>query len=257
MTRNLRLLLLGSLALLLGLMVPISLVSGQEKVAVPPSSSLNITVTAGTAPPPLATLTLLERHGHVTPSKGKCAHTGGGLIDVASPSPDTIIITMNGAAVANASMHFDVDQCFEVALDPKVKKATLTVEGRVIGLLRGGHKGCAEYSDACAHISAGPVNILSVCVPPHSVCGCDSLSVNDHDGPKTIPVVAGKYTLSQTFAVSAQTSSFFCKRPSAEFAPDPALDPLWISYWEPFHGVKKDTFGFQLIIRVADATETK
>jgi hypothetical protein len=46
-----------------------------------------------------------------------------------------------------------------------------------------------------------------------------------------------------------------CKRPSAEVAPDPALDPLWISYHEPFHGVKKDTFGFQVILRVVPDTE--
>jgi hypothetical protein len=46
-----------------------------------------------------------------------------------------------------------------------------------------------------------------------------------------------------------------CKRPSAEFAPDPALDPLWISYHEPFHGVKKDSFGFQIILKVAADTD--
>ena len=38
---------------------------------------------------------------------------------------------------------------------------------------------------------------------------------------------------------------------SAEFAPDPALDPLWISYWEPFHGAAKKDFGFQVTLKVA------
>ena len=37
-----------------------------------------------------------------------------------------------------------------------------------------------------------------------------------------------------------------CKASSAEFAPDPALDPLWISYWEPFHGTAKKDFGSRL-----------
>jgi hypothetical protein len=41
------------------------------------------------------------------------------------------------------------------------------------------------------------------------------------------------------------------KSASAEFAPDPALDPLWISYWEPFHGAGKKDFGFQVILKVA------
>jgi hypothetical protein len=152
-------------------------------------------------------------------------------------------------------MKFDLDQCFEVSFDdPKVKKAKLTLEGRVIGLLRGEKKGCAEYSEACASILAAPVDIVTVCVAPHQVCGCESLAVNDHDGPKTVPVTPGKYTLHQSFAIGAHSDSFIHKRPSAEFAPDPALDPLWINYWEPFHGVKKDTFGFQVIVKVAADT---
>jgi hypothetical protein len=235
---------------LLSLATPLSLVSAQEKGAV------NVTVTAGVAPPPPVSITLLERHGHVTPLKGKFTHTGGGLIDVASPSPDTVLVTMSGAVVANSEMKFDLDQCFEVSFDdPKVKKAKLTVEGRVIGLLRGEPKGCAEYADACAHVNAGPAHLLSVCVPPHSACACESLAVNDHDGPKGVPVMPSKFTLHQTFAISARSDSVLCKRPSAEFAPDPALDPLWINYFEPFHGVKKDSFGFQVILKVAPDTD--
>jgi hypothetical protein len=241
---------------LLSLAAALAPVSAQDKTPVPPGSAVNITVTAGTAAPPPVSITLHERHGHVTPVKGKCTHTGGGLIDVASPAPDTVIVTMSGAVVANSEMKFDLDQCFEVNFDdPKLKKAKVLIEGRVIGLLRGEKKGCAEYSDACATVLAAPVELVTVCVPEHRVCACDNLSVNDHDGPKSVPITAGKYTLHQTFRIAAQTESYVCKRPSAEFAPDPALDPLWISYHEPFHGVKKDTFGFQVIVRVAADTD--
>jgi hypothetical protein len=234
-------------------MAPLPLASAQEKAAVPTGGAVNITVT--TAAPPPVSITLQERHGHVKPDKGKCTHTGGGLIDVASPAPDTVIITMTGAAVANSSMQFEVDQGFEVSFDdPKVKRAKVTVEGRVIGLLRGGYKGCADYWDACASIVAGHADLVTLCVPPHSACGCTNLSVNDHDGPKTLPIMPGKYTLHQTFNIGARTDSYICKRPSAEFAPDPALDPLWITYFDPFHGVKKDTFGFQVVVRVAPDT---
>src|SRR5262249_7604990 len=129
-------------------------------------------------------------------------------------------------------------------------------EGRVIGLLRGEKKGGADYSDACAHITCGPAGLLSVCVPPHSVSGCgDSLAVNDHDGPKSAPVVPGKYTLNQTFAISAHTDSVLCTRPAAEFPPAPPLAPLWLSYPEPFHGVKKASFGFQATLKVAPDTD--
>ncbi len=233
----------------------LSLAPAQEKAVVPPGAAVNITVTAGTAPPPPASITLLERHGHVTPVKGKCTHTGGGLIDVTAPSPDSVLVTMSGAVVANSEMKFELDQCFEVSFDdPKLKKAKVLVEGRVIGLLRGEKKGCAEYSGACASVLAGPAELVTVCVPAHQVCGCDNLSVNDHDGPKGVPIAPGKYTLHQTFLISAHSDSVLCKRPSAEFAPDPAIDPLWISYREPFHGVKKDTFGFQTIIKVVPDT---
>jgi hypothetical protein len=241
--------------LLLVLAAPLSLLGAQEKTPVPPGGTVNVTVTAATPPAPPVSIILGDRHGHTTPVKGKCAHTGGGLTDVAQPTPDTVIVTMSGAVVANASMQFDLDQCFEVSFDdPKVKRANLTIEGRVVGLLRGEKKGCAEYSEPCASVLAGPTELVTICVPVHSACDHQSLAVNDHAGPRTVPIVPGKYTLHQAFGMSATTDSYVCKRPSAEFAPDPALDPLWISYFEPFHGVKKDTFGFQVIVKVAEDT---
>ncbi len=256
MKRSFRSRLLRCLALgLFALATPPALVSAQEKTVAPQGGAVNITVTAGAPASPPVSITLYERHGHTTPIKGKHTHTGGGLIDVAAPAPDTVLISMTGAAVGNAALRFDFEQCFEVSFDdPKVKKAKLLIEGRVIGLLRGERKGCAEYGDACASVLAGPVALVGLCVPPHSVCGCDSLAVNDHDGPKAVPVLPGKYVLHQTFTVAAHTDSLLCKRPSAEFAPDPALDPLWINYFEPFHGIKKDTFGFQVIVKVVPDT---
>jgi hypothetical protein len=234
---------------LLSLATPVGLVSAQEK-------EVKVTVTAGAAPPPPVSITLHERHGQVTPIKGRCTHTGGGLIDVVSPAPDTFMVTMSGAVVANAVMQFDLDQSFEVSFDdPKVKKAKLTVEGRVVGLLRGERRGSAEYADACAHLVTGPADIISVCVPPHSAGACQSLAVNDHNGPKAVAVGPGKFNLHQTFSISAQSNCGLFKRPSAEFAPDPALDPLWINFFEPFHGVKKDSFGFQVIVKVGPDTD--
>jgi hypothetical protein len=236
-------------------LAPLPAARAQEKAAVPAGAAVNVTVTSAVAPPP-ASLILHQRHGHVTPVKGAHAHTGGGLIDIVAPAPDTVIITMTGAVVANASMNFDLEQLFEVSFDdPKLKKAKLTIEGRVIGLLRGEPLGCAEYTDASARVGAANAVLVAICVPTHSCCKRDSLAVNDRDGPYSVPVVPGKYTLHQTFAIAANSKCRACKRPSAEFAPDPALDPLWINYWEPFHGVRKDTFGFQVTLRVAPDTD--
>ena len=72
-----------------------------------------------------------------------------------------------------------------------------------------------------------------------------------------MPVTAGKYLLRQTFRVSATAHATVLptKGPSAEFAPDPAIDPLWLSYKEPFHGAVKKDFGFQLTLKVTEETE--
>jgi hypothetical protein len=252
-------------ALTLGLLLPLAL-SAQEKTTVPPGTPVNITVQPATPAAPPISFVLGPRHGHVTPERHGCTHTGGGNIDIAQPSPDTLIVTMTGAAVAYGALRdalaaqaFDLEQCFELSFDnPKVKKGKLTMEGRVIGLLRSHcSKDSAAYDDACAAVGVGPTCILKLCVPPHSVGGKESLSVNDHDGPYSVPVTAGKYVLKQTFRVSATAHPTVLptKGPSAEFAPDPAIDPLWLSYKEPFHGAVKKDFGFQIILKVAEETE--
>jgi hypothetical protein len=224
------------------------------------------TLHAAEPPPPTAppvTITLQGRHGHATPVREGFTHTGGGTTDVAQPSPDTVIVTMYGVVVAGghpckdsvASLQFTLEQCFEITIDdPKVKRAKITIEARAVGLLRSEKKGAgtASMAQACATVSCGPAQVVALCLEPHSVAGGESLSINDHLGPVSGPVASGPYTLNETFLITAtHPRSLCCKPASAEFAPDPALDPLWISYWEPFHGAIKKDFGFQVIIRVA------
>jgi hypothetical protein len=210
---------------------------------------------------PAVTITLGSRHGHATPVRQGFNHTGGGNIDVAQPSPDTVVVTMTGVAVAGAhpckdsvaALNFDLEQCFEVRFeDAKLKRAKLTLEARVIGLLRGQGKGTAEEGPGCATIISGGAQLLTVCAPAHSVCGGENLSINCKEGPVAVPVLGGTFTLHETFTVRAASphSLLPCKASSAEFAPDPALDPLWISYWEPFHGAAKKDFGFQVTLKV-------
>src|SRR5262245_50560542 len=94
---------------------------------------------------PAVTIVLGSRQSAATPLRNGFTHTGGGNIDVAQPAPDTVVITMTGVAVAgaqpckdsHAQLAFALDQCFDVVFEkPDVKKAKLTIEGRVIGLLR-------------------------------------------------------------------------------------------------------------------------
>jgi hypothetical protein len=250
---------------MVGMLLPMSLFA-QEKTAVPPGTPVNINVQPAPSTAPPITIVPGPRHGHVTPQRHGCTHTGGGNIDVIQPTPDVLIVTMSGAAVAYgairpalAAQAFELEQWFELSFDnPKVKRGKLTMEGRVIGLLRS-HcaKDSACFDNACAAVGLDSLCLLRLCVPPHSIGGKQSLSVNDHDGPYSVPVTAGKYLLRQTFLVSAQAHPTILptKGPSAEFAPDPAIDPLWLSYKEPFHGAIKRDFGFQLVLKVAEDTE--
>jgi hypothetical protein len=217
----------------------------------------------GQAPagPPVSIL-LGSRHGHVTPGCQGFTHTGGGNIDVAQPAPDTVIVLMSGVAVAGAhpckdsvaTLQFDLQQCFEVRLeDAKPKRVKLTLEARAIGLLRSQGPGKAEEEAVCATVNVADTALLTLCAPPHAVAGGENLSINCSEGPAVVAVHPGHYTLHQTFAVRASCphSLRCCKASSAEFAPEPALDPLWISYWEPFHGASKKDFGFKLVLKVA------
>lgn len=207
-----------------------------------------------------------SRKASATPTQQGFTHTGGGNIDVAQPSPDTVVVTMTGVAVAGAhpckdstaTLAFDVMQNFEVVLEkPDVKKAKLTVEARVIGLLRSHVKGGGAATVAtpgqATVLDGDNKTLVTVALPAHSVCGGENESVNNRETPEGVSIKAGKYTLHQAFALSAThpRSLKLCKAASAEFAPDPALDPLWISAFEPFHGAAKKDFGFQVTVKAS------
>lgn len=210
------------------------------------------------------TIKLGPRHGHATPCRQGFAHTGGGNIDVAQPAADTIVVTMTGVAVAGghpcknsmASLQFDLDQSLDVlAADAQIHRVKLVMEARTIGLLRS-HRhggGVAEQGPGSAFLRSGPNVFAEIAVPSHSVnCG-NSLSLNCKEGPIEQTIMTGvRYHLHQNFSVMAShpQSLLPCKTASAEFAPEPALDPLWISYWEPFRGANKKVLGFQVILRV-------
>src|SRR5262245_48241346 len=57
----------------------------------------------GAAPTgPAVVIDLGPRQGSATPTQQCFAHTGGGNIDVAQPTPDVVVVTMTGVAVAGA-----------------------------------------------------------------------------------------------------------------------------------------------------------
>lgn len=200
---------------------------------------------------------------HVQPFRQGITHTGGGMIDVAQPSPDVITITMTGAAVAAphpcketvGGFQFELHQQFEVVFtQPGIQGALLLLEGRVMGLLRSHCRGggVARQGPALAVLSGCRGPLAQVSLPPHQVSGGADLSINDHARARTVVVGPGLYELQQIFEISASHPQTWqlCKTASVEFAPDPAIDPLWLSYWEPFHGADKQKLGFKIVIQV-------
>src|SRR5262245_736655 len=214
------------------------------------------------APTPPASLALGARQSKATPVRSGFTHTGGGNIDVQQPSADALVVTMTGVAVAGphpcqgstAGLLFELDQDFVVSFDkPEVKKAKFQLEGRLIGLLRSHARGggSAEVSQVCASVRAGELSLLALTLPSHAVAGGESLSINDRAAPVSVEVRPGAFCLHQTFHVAAaHDKGLLGKAASAEFAPDPALDPLWISAFEPFRGANKKEFGLQITLRV-------
>jgi hypothetical protein len=248
----------GVLCLLLHLRV----LGAQEELSPPAPTSF----TQAAGAPPLASITLGLRHGHAVPSRCGHSHTGAGNIDVAQPSPDTVVVTMTGVAAAGANpctasaatVNFDLCQDFEVTFDSlKLKRAKLVIEARVVGLLRspcnGG--GTAAEGPGCATVGAGGVLLATVCAPQHTVGGGENLSINDHDGPFEVPIAPGKYELHQSFIVSATYPRTWCPgKALAEFGSDSGLDKLWISSHDAFSGASKKDFGFQVTLKVVEDT---
>src|SRR5262249_13836433 len=89
---------------------------------------------------------------------------------------------------------------------------------------------------------------------PAGVPGVVEVSRSRSRVPPAPPVDDSDRTCGQASATHPR-ALLLCYAASAEFAPDPALDPLWISYWEPFHGAIKKDFGFQITVKVAPQDE--
>ena len=93
--------------------------------------------------------------------------------------------------------------------------------------------------------------IVSLSIEGHKVSGDDNLAINDHKGPVSVAVVPGIYHVLQKFRINAEHAHIIVgKAAAAEFAPEVALDPTWISVMDPFRGANKKDFGFRATLRV-------
>lgn len=216
---------------------------------------------AGVPEGPVVFLRPTQRDGHVTPNRHCSAVTGGGAVTVLQPAPDTLTITLTGAAAAKANpfspstanLEAAVEQQFEVVFPAGVKPARLILEGRVIGLLRseGPKTGSAELVSATAVVHHDSQSLVGLNFPPKSIGGRAALFINLADGPACVPVGPGCHGLHLSLQITASQSRCFCPHlSSAEFAPPPALPPTWIHSPDPLAGVDRSSLGFQVTVRV-------
>jgi hypothetical protein len=229
-------------------------------------------------PRPPIELIVQPGEASAVPFKRGVSYANGGIIDVAQPNATTIIVTMTGLTATNADLlhtsvanyHFELAQGLELAFNsPRVKGASMTLEGRVIGILRTNHQhythpwgahhcGTATTEPAVAGISVGHADVLTVALPARAAGCCEDLSVYNHEGPLAVPVTPGKFMLHGTWGFGTTHPPFCCRGASAEFSPQPEYCPesYWFTEFKPFNGTATKDSGFQITIKVTPAFKT-
>jgi hypothetical protein len=218
---------------------------------------------------PAYQIVLRSRNAEVTPTRSNGAETGGGSIVVEQPEPNTIVITMSGAAVAgsdchgsSASLDFNLEQ--ELDIIPTragVRPPRIGMVARVVGTLQvtdpgkcGRACGTAEQGPAAACLALDGTHLLSVSVKPSSVaCGQES-SINHLNGPVESSAVAGSYCLTGSFHLGVTQGNGVWNRQAAvaDFDPAPQLDGFWADALKPFRAVPRKEFGFRIVARVVE-----
>jgi hypothetical protein len=228
---------------------------------------------------PAVLLRPTQREALVSPVHTGSALTGGGSVNLAQPTPDTMVVSVTAAAAAKANpckpsaavVEANVEQQFEIVFPAGPKPARLVLEARLSGLLRSEKNDClactcrdgkcdksgsAELVQAVASVLCGPEALATIPFSPKGVAGRDALSVNLAGGPVCVPIGPGCHTLHLNLRISAGQPRGFCPHiASAEFAPPPALPPNWIHSPDPFGGLDRSGLGFQVVLRVEPLPE--
>src|SRR5262245_22618629 len=157
-------------------------------------------------PAPAYQIVLRSRLAEATPNRTRDAQTGGGSIIVEQPEPNTIVVTMAGAAVAGsdckssaAGITFNLEQDFDIIpIRAGARPPRVGLVGRVMGTLQvtdpgkcGKACGTAEQGPATASLALGDTSLLSINVKPSSVSCGQEVAINHRDGPVETVAAAG------------------------------------------------------------------
>ncbi len=232
------------------------------------------TPTAPAIPPPPASasipstyvIALHSRNACVTPHAQKLARAEGGSIDVSTPSPNVLTMSMTGTAAANsylcttgaATEKFQLVQDLEITCsDPDQKLVALTLDTALVGFVRskGRADACMRRAEVCLTPAGLPGLPMTLAYPPLCVEGTGGQLCNQHLPALEVPAMpVGRYTMTVTFVLETRASGVCDSHSVADFSPDTALPPEWVRTRDPFQGVSKKSFGFTATVTASAPT---
>jgi hypothetical protein len=225
-------------------------------------------VRAEALPAPQYTIVPGARDACVTPCTRNRARADGGIIDVQTPSSNTLTVAMTGAPAADsylgctstATQTFRLVQDFEVTCsNPAVDKVCLNLDSSLVGYVRSMRNAGAMVRLATASITgaswSGPPLVLVH--PPLHAEGTQGRLCNQHlpqlKGP---PIPLGHYTLVADFVLDTTASGVCNAHAAADFSPDTSLPAEWVRSRDPFQGVSKKSFGFSFTVSTVAPTDS-
>lgn len=214
-------------------------------------------------------IVLRSRHAEAAPMRLKGAQTGGGAILVEQPEPNSVVVTMTGAAVAGSDCHpsqaalaFELEQDLEIVpARSGVRPPRVGLVARVVGTLQvsdpgtcGKACGAADEGPATASLMCGATSLLTLAVKPSGAGPGQELSVNHREGPVEAVAAPGCYKLAASFRLGASQGKgvFHRQWAVADFDPAPQLDAFWADALRPFRAVPRRDFGYKLVLRVVE-----
>jgi hypothetical protein len=217
-------------------------------------------------PSPSFTITPGGRDACVTPRTRNRARADGGVIDVQTPSPSTLMVAMTGTPAADSylgctstsSQTFQLIQEFEIACsDSSITRVCLTLDSTLVGYVRSNRKAGAYVRLASASVSpafwTGPP--LAINHPPFCASGTEARLCNQHLPPvQGPPMPLGRYTLVANFVLDTTASGICNAHAVTDFSPDTSLPADWVRMRDPFQGASKKSFGFTLTVSAGPAS---
>jgi hypothetical protein len=212
-------------------------------------------------PPASYTITLGGRDACVTPCTKNRARADGGIVDIQTGPPQTITVLMTGTPAADsylgctssAKQTYRLEQEFTVECsNAAIRTVKLTLDSSLVGYVRSVRN--AGASVKLARVTVTPLGgtasaALILSHPPQSVSGTDGRLCNRHLEPLEAPAMpVGKYLMTAEFELDTKASGITNAHAVADFSPDTVLPADWVRVRDPFQGVSKKNFGFNITL---------